>query len=163
MVTAGLPNVQSASRLSGQTIASAALGLFLVWLNLGRLSQQIALACLFVSVVGGVAIAYIWTSAQLRSVEDKGEFKSPISISLLLVGVVVIFIFLLYFANGFISSMTVQDAAFITVVIYISVPAWSFASMMFYRRWEKENDRKLFSENSWSASRLYASTKPPLA
>ena len=158
-----MPNVQAASRLSGQTIASAALGLFLVWLYLGRLSQPIALASLFVSVVGGVTIAYVWTTVQLRSVEDYGEFKSPISIGLLLVGVVVIIVLLLYFANGFISSMTAQDAAFVTVVTYISVPAWSFASIMFYRRWEKENGRKLFSENSLSASRLYASPKPPLA
>ncbi len=161
-MASGLPNVQEASRLGGQTIASTALGLFLVWLYLARLSQPMALAALFVSVIGGVAIAYVWTTTQLRSVEDDGEFKSPISIGHLLVGVVAIFIFLLFFANGFISSMTPQNVAFLTIVTYISVPAWSIASVIFYRRWEKENGRKLFSENSFSASRLYASPKPSL-
>jgi len=158
-----LPKVQAASRLSGQTIASAALGLFLVWLYLVRLSQSLALASLFVSVIGGVAFAYLWTTMQLRSVEDNGEFKSPISIGVLIAGVFVVLVFLFLFGSGFINSQTPQEVAFITIIIYISVPAWSFASVIFYRRWEKEKGRKLFSENTLSVSRLYATPKPTLA
>ena len=157
-----MPDAKQASKLGYESVLAVLLVALALWFNIKFLvGTPLAPEMLAVSVIGGMAMAYVVTSKMLRSVEDNGEYKLPVPPILLTLTSSIFFAVLPLFAGGFIRMWTFQELVFFLLLIISAGASYSLSTIWFYRRWEDETKRRLLSENAPSVMRLYATPKTP--
>jgi hypothetical protein len=155
----GLPNVQAASQFSGQSILTSIFAIIAVFTSIWRLpNPMLWIPTLAIGIVTGLIISIVFTKRQLKSIDEKGEYKFLISPAFLLIAFLIMLVILAYFTKGYMSSPLV---GFFALFFYPQVPASNITSVFLYKQWERKNNRKLLADADLSTIKIYA--VPPVS
>ncbi len=115
-------------------------------INIGRFPIIVGIGILFLGIVIAVILGIVLPRRTLRGLERKGEFRTPISIIIILIGAVFVVASVLLL----VSNLSI-DILRLTQIFISPFAAIFFALRAFlFRRWEKKNGKWIMAA-TWSA------------